>query len=71
MIIKYYAYIAEGLNITKPVWTEPYEDFFGFGELVTVSLPVYYYEGDARKILGVVGLDVVMKTFYGFGFTKD
>jgi hypothetical protein len=27
----YYGYIARGLNITRPIWTEPYEDEFGFG----------------------------------------
>ena len=39
-------------------WTEPYEDAFGFGRLVTVSMPVYYQEGGVRKILGVVGIEV-------------
>lgn len=67
----YYGYIARGLNITRPIWTEPYEDEFGFGELVTVSLPVYYTEGDVTEVIGVVGLDVVMKTFYDFGYTRE
>ena len=38
----YYVYISEGVSITKPVWTEPYDDAFGFGRLVTVSMPIYY-----------------------------
>jgi hypothetical protein len=67
----YYTYIAQGLDVSRPIWTEPYQDSFGFGELVTVSLPVYYEEGDAREILGVVGLDVVMKTFYDFAYSKE
>ena len=54
----YYTYISEGVSITSPVWTEPYEDAFGFGRLVTVSMPVYFEEGGVRKILGVVGIDV-------------
>ena len=54
----YYTYISEGVSITNPVWTEPYEDAFGFGRLVTVSMPVYFEEGGVRKILGVVGIDV-------------
>ena len=43
----YYTYISEGVSITSPVWTEPYEDAFGFGQLVTVSMPIYYEEGGA------------------------
>ena len=38
----YYIYISEGISITDPIWTEPYEDFFGFGRVVTVSMPIYY-----------------------------
>ena len=26
----------------KPVWTEPYNDAFGYGKLVTVSKPIFY-----------------------------
>jgi hypothetical protein len=59
------------VSITSPVWTEPYEDAFGFGRMVTVSLPVYYTENSVRKILGVVGIDVVMNTFYNFGFEDE
>ena len=38
----YYSYISKGVSITEPVWTEPYIDAFGFGKMVTVSMPVYY-----------------------------
>ena len=38
----YYSYIAKGLTIEKPVWTEPYYDAFGLGRMVTVSMPIYY-----------------------------
>lgn len=54
----YYTYISEGVSITSPVWTEPYEDAFGFGNLVTVSMPIYYEESGIRSILGVAGLDI-------------
>ena len=56
----YYTFIAEGVTTESPVWTEPYEDAFGLGRMVTVSMPVYYYENNIRKILGVVGVDVSM-----------
>ena len=59
----YYTYVAEGLSIDSPVWTEPYEDAFGLGRMVTVSMPVYYEENSIRKILGVIGLDVSLPKF--------
>jgi len=37
----YYQYIATGLVIENVVWSEPYIDANGLGELTTGSLPVY------------------------------
>ena len=54
----YYTYISEGVSISSPVWTEPYTDAFGFGKLVTVSMPIYYEESGRRNILGVAGIDI-------------
>ena len=53
------------------MWTEPYDDFFGFGRMVTVSMPIYYVENDIRKILGVAGIDVVISQFESFGLDED
>ena len=55
----YYTYISEGVTIQYPVWTEPYEDAFGFGRMVTVSMPIYYEESGIRSILGVAGIDIL------------
>jgi hypothetical protein len=60
----YYSYVSEGVTISSPVWTEPYEDAFGFGRMVTVSMPIYYTEGGIRKILGAAGIDVLMEQIY-------
>ena len=35
-----------------------YTDAFGFGKMVTVSMPIYYEESGIRKILGAAGIDV-------------
>ena len=67
----YYTFIAEGVQINSPVWTEPYDDAFGLGRMVTVSMPIYYYENSIRTILGVVGLDVSMEQIYTFGLTEE
>ena len=67
----YSVYLAEGIEVTEPVWTEPYIDAFGFGRMVTVSMPIYYTQSGIRKTLGVAGLDVVMSTFDPFGFSDE
>ena len=54
----YSTYVSEGISITNPIWTGPYEDVFGFGQVVTVSMPIYYEENGIRTILGVAGIDV-------------
>lgn len=66
----YYSYISEGVEITHPVWTEPYEDAFGFGRMVTVSMPIYYEESGIRTILGVAGIDILMDQI-SFGFSEE
>ena len=38
----YHKYISKAITVTSPVWTEPYDDAFAFGRMVTVSYPVYY-----------------------------
>ena len=66
----YYSYVSEGVTISSPVWTEPYEDAFGFGWMVTVSMPIYYTEEGIRRILGVAGIDVLMEQIY-FGQSEE
>ena len=65
----FYTYISEGVSVTNPVWTEPYEDSFGFGKLVTVSKPIYFSENGIRTILGVAGIDVLYSSIE-FGMTE-
>ena len=67
----YYTYISEGLKITKAVWTEPYEDAFGFGKMVTVSMPIYYEESGVRIILGVAGIDILWGQIESFGYPEE
>lgn len=62
----YSTFLSQGINITEPIWTEPYEDAFGFGRLVTISMPVYYQENGITQILGVAGIDVRVSQFTSF-----
>ena len=67
----YYTYIAEGVSVESPSWTEPYEDAFGLGKMVTVSMAVYYEESSIRTILGVIGLDVSLPKLESFNLTEE
>lgn len=66
----YHTYISEGVTISAPVWTEPYEDAFGFGRMVTVSMPIYYTENDIRSVLGVAGIDILWDQI-SFGMDEE
>lgn len=64
---EYYTFLSIGANIDKPIWTEPYWDYFGYGEMVTVSMPAYFYANGVKQLLGVAGVDIVMSRFDEFG----
>ena len=57
----FYQFLSIGLNITKPLWTEPYHDFYLDRLMVTVSMPAYYTEEGAQnsELLGVAGIDIL------------
>ena len=67
----YYTYIAAGVEIDNPVWTEPYDDAFGFGRMVTVSYPIYYTneQSGIRYIVGVASIDVTIDSLTRFGMS--
>ena len=60
-LTSYYIFLSEGINkdLIKPVWSEFYEDAFGFGTIVTVTMPIYV-EGRVNKIIGVVGIEILV-----------
>lgn len=60
----YHTYISEGVTIQSPVWSEPYVDAFGFGKMVTVSMPIYYTENSIRSVLGVAGIDISLAQYF-------
>ena len=65
----YYTYVSKKTKINQPIWTEPYTDFFGFGRMVTVSIPIYHEE--PNKIIGVAGIDIVMSQIEKLGLGED
>ena len=46
-----------------PVWTQPYNDALGYGELVTVSKPIFYEEDGVTKFIGVAAFDIKLSVF--------
>lgn len=65
-------FISANNRITRPIWTEPYVDFYGLGEMITVSMPAYYTnEENISVLLGVAGVDIVMSSFDKFKIEND
>ena len=57
---KLFSFLANDLNITQVVWTEPYQDSDGLGMLTTAAIP--FYDRALAKLIGVVGVDVLLNT---------
>ena len=43
-------------NLNQAVWSEFYEDAFGFGKIISITKPIYYENGE--YLIGVVGIDI-------------
>lgn len=63
----YYQFLAVGLNRRSVVWSEPYEDALGIGQVTTASLPIYDNTTQPPTLVGVAGVDVRMEVFNSFG----
>ena len=48
-------HFTKGLKITKPIWSQIYNDAFGWGKLVAVTMPIYDSNND---LVGVSAIDV-------------
>lgn len=51
-----------GVRFLKPIWTEPYTDYYTNTEMVTVSMPAYYTnkQTNLTTLFGVAGVDIIM-----------
>ncbi|XP_078612475.1 voltage-dependent calcium channel subunit alpha-2/delta-2-like [Branchiostoma floridae x Branchiostoma japonicum] len=54
----YYGTLREGQG--QVIWTEPYMDAFGAGEVITGAKAVYNTTTVPQRLLGVVGIDVAI-----------
>jgi len=60
----YFVILSLGMDISKPLWVEPYIDASGLGEMTTCSIPVYDRSVTPFIFLGVIGIDVLVDEFY-------
>ena len=70
----YHLFLQQGVSITEPVWSEPYEDAFGAGKITTVSYPIYLItntEKTIKVLLGVAAIDVTMSSLRAFGQREE
>lgn len=67
----YFVTLSLGMNVSKPVWAEPYEDSSGLGIMTTCSIPVYDRSVSPIRFIGVVGIDILMSYFYQIEPNKD
>jgi len=67
----YFVALSLGMNVTKALWVEPYIDASGLGEMTTCSIPVYDRSVTPIRLIGVIGIDILMDTFYKVETSKD
>ena len=69
----YYEFFWESTINSKPFWTDPYDDAFGLGTIVTVSIPIFQHQdiNGLNRLIGVAGIDVLMSQFTKFDFTEE
>ena len=68
---EFFEFLSEGIAIQIPVWTEPYEDAFGFGRMMTAAMPVYETDiNGIKKVAAVVGIDVLMNAMLRHGIPE-
>lgn len=70
---EFYIYLAVGMKFEAPVWTEPYTDYYGYGRMVTVSMPAYYIDSSTNlsNLIGVTGVDIMMTEFDKYGYSEQ
>lgn len=55
-------FMARNKTFDNPIWTEFYQDAFGFGKINTVTLPAYYFD-DNQEIgyfIGIAAIDILL-----------
>ncbi|XP_078698518.1 uncharacterized protein LOC144926006 isoform X2 [Branchiostoma floridae x Branchiostoma belcheri] len=62
----YYNYFSMNEKTNNVIWTEPYQDRYGLGEIVSGCLPVYDIQSEFLTLLGVTCLDLTKQRILSF-----
>ena len=57
----YYSTLRQSVDNLSPIWVEPYVDFFGLGDVTTVSRALYDNSTNPPRLYGVVAVDILIK----------
>lgn len=71
-LLNYYFILSSGLVRNEVVWTEPYVDASGLGNMTSAVLPFYEKKNsNPAKLLGVIGVDVLLETILEYTSLED
>jgi len=67
-IYSYFTVLSSGINRSSGsvIWTEPYNDYDGLGQMTTAAFPIYDYTTTIPYLIGVAGMDILMSDIYSF-----
>ena len=57
----YYSTLRQSVDNLSPIWVEPYVDFFGLGDVTTVSRALYDSSTNPPRLYGVVAVDILIR----------
>ena len=57
----YFSTLRQSVDNLSPIWVEPYVDFFGLGDVTTVSRALYDSSTDPPRLYGVVAVDILIR----------
>lgn len=65
----YNNYISSGVETNIVRWSEPYEDAFGMGKMITGCKAIYDNTDGIKKVTGMTCADIVLSEFYNIDNT--
>ena len=57
----YYSTLRQSVDNLSPIWVEPYVDFFGLGDVTTVSRALYDNSTNPPRLYGVIAVDILIR----------
>mmetsp|Transcript_15698 Transcript_15698/g.16287 ORF Transcript_15698/g.16287 Transcript_15698/m.16287 type:complete len:231 (-) Transcript_15698:41-733(-) len=67
MMIDFTSLLSSGSQNTSPIWTEPYLEISGIGNIITAAISIYDSSTVPPFLVGVVGIDITINDLLEFG----